>query len=83
MGLLFLGSWFGQAFTMQETINEQGWTEFSAATFENWQSEFLQLAVQGILLLGMKHKLFKVDAEDLEEIKDKLDKIHSLQQRNN
>jgi hypothetical protein len=48
--LLFIGSWLGQ---------------FFASTFENWQSEWLQLIFQAILLLGAKHWLFRVDAEDL------------------
>jgi hypothetical protein len=48
---------------------------FFAATFENWQSEWLQLIFQAILLLGAKHWLFKVDAEDLERIEGKIDDI--------
>ena len=37
---LFVGSWVGQMVTM---VPETGWLEFWAATFENWQSEWLQL----------------------------------------
>jgi hypothetical protein len=67
--ILFLGSWLGQAITMWD----QGWNEFWAATFENWQSEWLQLIFQAVLLLGAKHWLFRIDAEDLERIEHKVD----------
>jgi hypothetical protein len=40
----------------------------------------LQLIFQAILLLGAKHWLFKVDAEDLERIEAKIDAIRSAQQ---
>jgi hypothetical protein len=49
--------------------------EFMAATLENWQSEWLQLIYQAIFLLGFKHVFFKVDAEDLERIEQKLDRV--------
>ena len=48
--LLFLASWAGQLIAMLPDIAEKGWHEFWAATFENWQSEFLQLAVQTVLI---------------------------------
>ncbi|HEY9388761.1 MAG TPA: DUF6766 family protein [Mycobacteriales bacterium] len=82
---LFLGSWIGQFFTqMVEFTNEQEqqgssftWSEFLptffASTLENWQSEWLQLVFQAILLLGAKHLIFKVDAEDMERIEKKID----------
>lgn len=72
---LFAGSWLGQAITMQHTIQQDGWIEFWAATLENWQSEWLQLVFQAVLLLGAKHWLFQVDAEDLERIETKLDSL--------
>ncbi len=85
--LLFAGSWLGQFLTqLTEFASEQQahgegftwsdyWLVFFASTFENWQSEWLQLVFQAILLLGAKHWIFKVDAEDLERIEDKIDKI--------
>lgn len=85
--LLFVGSWLGQFFTQMaeftSTQQQHGqpfvWGEylhdFFASTFENWQSEWLQLIFQAILLLGAKHWLFKVDAEDLERIEAKIDRI--------
>jgi hypothetical protein len=60
---------------MVTMVPEQGWGEFWAATFENWQSEWLQLVFQAVLLLGAKHWLFQVDAEDLERIEAKLDNL--------
>ena len=64
-GLLFLLSWFGQfVFQVAQVSNEAAehgtafqwsefWPEFFSATFENWQSEFLQLLWQaaGLSLL--------------------------------
>ena len=85
--LLFLGSWVGQLLTqLTEFRSDQQmhgepflWADFFAqffsSTFENWQSEWLQLIFQAILLLGAKHWLFQVDAEDLERIEKKVDSI--------
>lgn len=70
---LFAGSWAGQAWAMQPVVEKQGWIEFWSATFENWQSEWLQLVFQAILLLGAKHWLFQADARDLERIEGKID----------
>ena len=87
MVALFLGSWIAQFFTqMIEFGNEarshgesfemnQYLPQFFASTFENWQSEWLQLAFQGVVLLGMKHILFKADAEDTEQIQLDLTEI--------
>ncbi|MBQ0927118.1 DUF6766 family protein, partial [Saccharopolyspora endophytica] len=51
--------------------------QFFSATFENWQSEWLQLIFQAILLMGAKHWLFQAEAKDLERIEDKLDDVLS------
>ena len=87
LALLFIGSWLGQFFTqMAEFTSEQMqhgegfvWSEFLTqffrSTFENWQSEWLQLVFQAILLLGAKHIMFKVDAEDMERLEKKVDQI--------
>jgi hypothetical protein len=53
----------GQSFEMSEFL-----PQFWSATFENWQSEWLQLFVQAVILLGMKHVLFKADAADTEQM---------------
>ena len=85
--LLFLGSWLGQFVAQlaefrseQQTHGEPFvWsdylTQFFASTFENWQSEWFQLIFQAILLLGMKHWLFQVDAQDMERLENKVDAI--------
>lgn len=84
---LFLASWAGQfVATMAEVGSEaeqhggvfewaEFWTVFLSATFENWQSEWLQLLVQAVVLLGMKHLIFAVDAEDTEIIHHDLRQI--------
>jgi hypothetical protein len=85
--VLFAGSWIGQFFAMaaafrseQHTHGESFawadfWPQFLASTLENWQSEWFQLIFQAILLLGAKHWLFRVDAEDLERVERKVDAI--------
>lgn len=52
LAFMFLGSWFGQWMTCEE-----GGMKFWNATFENWQSEFLQLGT-AIVLLAASEKLF-------------------------
>jgi hypothetical protein len=74
--LLFLGSWFGQLLASAGDIEQYSWTYFWSTTRENWQSEWwLQLLVQGVLLLAMKHSVFRADAEALERIESKLDEL--------
>src|SRR5215218_4686971 len=84
---LFIASWAGQfIFMLIEAGNEARqhgqsftlsdfWPEFWSSTFENWQSEWLQLFVQAVVLLGMKHILFKADAEDMEQVQMDLAEI--------
>jgi hypothetical protein len=95
LALLFLGSWLGQFFTQLTEFRSQQeehgqtfawadyWPTFFASTFENWQSEWLQLVFQGILLLGAKHIIFRVDAEDMERLEAKVDKISRQLDRGN
>jgi hypothetical protein len=64
-----------QAMHGQPFMWSEYWTTFMASTLENWQSEWLQLVFQAILLLGAKHWIFKVDAEDMERLEEKIDKI--------
>lgn len=85
--VLFLGSWLGHFLTQLSTFRSEQQThgepfvwsdfhaEFFASTFENWQSEWLQLVFQAILLLGAKHWIFQVDAEDMERMEKKVDAI--------
>lgn len=85
--LLFLGSWTGQFFTELASFRSEQhsrddpfvWSDFlmtfGQSTLENWQSEWLQLVFQAILLLGAKHLIFRVDAEDMERLEAKVDEI--------
>lgn len=80
MFLLFLASWIGQFIAQLIEVGNEAkqhgepfqmsefWPQFFQATFENWQSEWLQLAFQAVVLLGMKHVLFKADAADTEQM---------------
>jgi hypothetical protein len=58
--LAFLASWGGQLIAQWEEISAGGMVVFWAATFENWQSEFLQLAVQAIGMVMLKDYIFSV-----------------------
>jgi len=84
---LFLASWVGQLVAMLIEAGDEArqhgqtfalhefWPQFFAATFENWQSEWLQLVFQAIILLGLKHVMFKADAEDMEQVQRDLTEI--------
>lgn len=73
---LFLFSWGGQyAMQLQTAKNEseQHGQEFSmeefmpqfwSSTFENWQSEWLQLAVQAILIAALADYVFRKGNQD-------------------
>jgi hypothetical protein len=49
----------GQAFSMQEF-----WPQFWASTFENWQSEWLQLATQAVLIAALADYIFRTGNRD-------------------
>jgi len=84
---LFLASWGGQFVAMLIEVGNEArehgesftmadfWPQFWSSTFENWQSEWLQLFVQAVVLLGMKHVLFKADAQDMEQVQLDLTEI--------
>jgi hypothetical protein len=86
--VLFLGSWAGQflaelsEFRSDQAMHHQPFlwadflTSFASSTLENWQSEWLQLVFQAVLLLGAKHLIFRTDAEDLERLEAKVDQIN-------
>lgn len=48
-----------QTFSMQEF-----WPQFWASTFENWQSEWLQLATQALLISGFAAVIFRKQDEE-------------------
>lgn len=59
----FLVSWMGQLIAQWDLIQFLGWSQFWSATFENWQSEFLQLAIQALGMVILKDKIFRVERE--------------------
>lgn len=89
----FFLSWGGQ-FTSQLQVAKQEseqhsqefqmsefWPEFWSSTFENWQSEWLQLATQAILIAALADYLFRKGNQDhykthlmIEELKNELKK---------
>ena len=87
MLVLFLGSWIAHFFTEMIAFGNDAQSrgeafqmnqflpEFFASTFENWQSEWLQLFFQAVVLLALKHVLFKADAEDMEQVQLDLTEI--------
>lgn len=75
LAVLFVGSWAGQLVAMQPTIQQEGWSEFWSATTENWQSEFLQLLVQAVLIVALADRVFRRGAEDSRRIERKLDRL--------
>lgn len=81
LAVLFLTSWAAQLVAMQPTIEQEGWAEFWAATTENWQSEWLQLLTQAILIVALAPKLFYRGVEDTRRIEEKIDRLLDQQQR--
>lgn len=75
LAVLFAASWLGQLISMSNKIIEEGWSEFWSATMENWQSEFLQLGVQAILISAFAGRLFKISKKDTERIEAKIDTL--------
>lgn len=73
--LLFAGSWVGQFLAQLPKIEQEGAAEFWAATFENWQSEFLQLAVQAGIVVALAGRVFRVSTQDRERIEAKVDEL--------
>lgn len=74
--IFFLGSWGGQ-FVSQLQVSKQEaemhgqqfsmnefWPEFWQSTLENWQSEWLQLFAQGVLIVGLSEYIFRKQDEE-------------------
>jgi hypothetical protein len=74
--IFFFGSWGGQFATQlqsEKQISEQHgqefqmsefWPEFWSSTFENWQSEWLQLATQALLISAFASYIFRKQDEE-------------------
>ena len=88
--LLFLFSWLGQGyFQWQEfTSTQQAHNqpvevneyipEFLSATFENWQSEFLQLFTMVVLTAFLYHKGSHESKDNDEDTTARLERIEKL-----
>jgi hypothetical protein len=74
LAALFIGSLIGQ-FVYQVVLGHEDGIQFLAAMFENWQSEWIQLFVQALLIQGLGHVLYKKEAEDQERMERKIDTI--------
>lgn len=74
--VLFVGSLIGQ-FVYQVLLGGEDMNKFLSAVFENWQSEWIQLFLQALLIQGLGHVLYRKETEDQERMEDKLDCILS------
>lgn len=76
LALLFVGSLIGQ-YVYQVMIGNEDHAKFFSAVFENWQSEWIQLFVQALLIQGLGHILYRKEAEDQERMEQMLKEILS------
>jgi hypothetical protein len=87
LAALFLATWAAQFVTqLLDFQSEQMahgqpfewpefWADFLRATFENWQSEWLQLLAQALLISAFSHVLFRKGDEDHNRLEAKVDRI--------
>ena len=71
---LFVASWAGQAIAQLHWLNESS-ANFWLSTFENWQSEWLQLLVQAVVVVGCANAVFRKSTEDINRIERKVDDL--------
>lgn len=91
LAVFFVTSWGGQ-FVNQLTVEKQQaeahgqqfemsdfWPQFMSSTFENWQSEWLQLTAQAILISGFSAAIFRKQDDEhfktqimIEELRDEV-----------
>ena len=84
---LFIGSWSAQFIAQvaeEKQVAEQHnqvfsmneiWPKFWSATFENWQSEWLQLFTQALLISGFSAYLFRKEDEEHYNTQQKIDAL--------
>lgn len=89
----FIFSWGGQFVTQMQVFKQEAethgqefsmseyWPDFWASTFENWQSEWLQLATQALLISGLASYIFRTEQEEqyktqimIEELREEIRK---------
>lgn len=89
LGLLFLTSWLAQAVTEWQVVAKEAeshgeamttgdflW-EFGQSTFENWQSEFLQLLTFVVLTVFLVHQGSPESRSSDEETEASLERIEA------
>jgi len=76
LATFFLASWGGQFVNQlevqkqesqqhgQELKMDEFWPQFWSSTFENWQSEWLQLTTQALLISGFAAVIFRKQDEE-------------------
>jgi hypothetical protein len=76
LAAFFFASWTGQFVNQivvqqneaqehnQEFRMDEFWPQFWSSTFENWQSEWLQLATQAVLISGFAAIIFRKQDEE-------------------
>ena len=86
-GLFFLLSWVGQFVAQVAQVRNEAqqhgeqfawsdfWPDFFASTFENWQSEFLQLVWQAVGLAVLLYWGSSQSKESDERVEAKLDRL--------
>lgn len=72
---LFAASWCGQLVAELPKISQEGWSEFWAATFQNWQSEFLQLAFEAGIVTAAARRVFRASIDDAVRLESKIDEL--------
>lgn len=94
--VFFLASWGGQFVNQMQVMRDESaqrgqefsmsefWSQFWASTFENWQSEWLQLATQAVLVSGFAAYLFRTENQEhyktqlmLEEMQEELRELRA------
>lgn len=94
--VLFVGSWSGQLITQMQVERQQAeqhnqtftmeefWPQFWSSTFENWQSEWLQLMTQALIVAGFANYLFRKGDEEhfkthlmIDELRQEVKKLQS------
>lgn len=69
---LFLASWVAHGVVQLLFLKETG-NDFWHSTLENWQSEWLQLLIQAILVVGYADKVFHKSVEQMDRIESQVE----------
>lgn len=90
----FIASWGGQLVTQLQAEKQRSeqheqkfqmsefWPEFWSATFENWQSEWLQLTAQAIMVAGFAEYIFRKGEEEHYKTQIMIDELKQEIQKN-